>query len=631
MRHCLEKDRDNRFQTAKDVAFALSEASAPTTTVTSGTYVIPAFAQPRQDDRRSPPASSPPWPSPLRCSGPGRGPARLASASKPGMRRVAVLPFENLGAAEDDYFADGIADAIRGKLTSLPGLQVIARGSSTPYKKTTKTPQEIAKELDAHYLLTATVRWQKGSGGNRVQVSPELVEIGESGAPTSRWQQPFDAALTDVFQVQSEIATKVAESLGGALGAGEEKRLAEKPTENLAAYDAFLKGESASNGLSATDPATLRKALAFYDQAVALDPNFAQAWARVGVEASLLYSNATPTPELADRARQAADRAIALAPSRPDGYLALSYYQRIVARDVAAAREACAKGLRIAPNDAALISAAAAAAQTAGLWDEALDDAREAERLDPRSVVAVRRLGIVLILVRRYDEAREVLDQALALAPSNLMAHEVKAMTSLGVGDLSGARTSFQQAARIVDPAALVAYVANAWDLGWALDEEQQQLLLRLTPDAFDGDRTSWGICLAQAYALKGDTANMRKHAEESRKAFEEELRQSPLDAQRHVLLGLSLAYLGRKDEAIREGRRGVELMPVSKDAFNGPYMQHQLARIYLLGGEPEKALENLEPLLKIPYFLSPGWLKIDPNFDPLRGNPRFERLVAGK
>ncbi len=287
--------------------------------------------------------------------------------------------------------------------------------------------------------------------------------------------------------------------------------------------------------------------------------------------------------------------------------------------------------MRIAPNDAALISAAAAAAQTAGLWDEALDDAREAERLDPRSVVAVRRLGIVLIVVRRYGEAREVLDQALALAPSNLLVHELKAMTSLGVGDLSGARTSFQQAARIVDPAALVAYVANAWDLGWALDEEQQQLLLRLTPDAFDGDRASWGICLAQAYALKGDTANVRKHAEESRKAFEEVLRQSPLDAQRHVLLGLSLAYLGRKDEAIREGRRGVELMPVSKDAFNGPYMQHQLARIYILGGEPEKALESLEPLLKIPYFLSPAWLKIDPNFDPLRGNPRFQRLVAGE
>ena len=142
-----------------------------------------------------------------------------------GARRVAVLPFENLGAAEDDYFADGIADAIRGKLASVPGLEVIARGSSTPYKKTTKTPQEIAKELNARYLLTATVRWQKSGTTNRVQVSPELVEIKESEAPATKWQQPFDASLTDVFQVQSDIAAKVVDSLGVALAEKQEKSL----------------------------------------------------------------------------------------------------------------------------------------------------------------------------------------------------------------------------------------------------------------------------------------------------------------------------------------------------------------------------------------------------------------------
>ena len=136
-----------------------------------------------------------------------------------GVKRVAVLPFENLGAPEDDYFADGIADEIRGKLTSLPGVEVIARGSSTPYKKTTKTPKQIAEELNASYLLTATVRWEKGGGASRVHVSPELVDVTRPDAPTSKWQQPFDAAITDVFQVQSEIATKVAQALGGALGA----------------------------------------------------------------------------------------------------------------------------------------------------------------------------------------------------------------------------------------------------------------------------------------------------------------------------------------------------------------------------------------------------------------------------
>ena len=128
---------------------------------------------------------------------------------------------------------------------------------------------------------------------------------------------------------------------------------------------------------------------------------------------------------------------------------------------------------------------------------------------------------------------------------------------------------------------------------------------------------------------MKGDTPNVRSSAEEARKAFEEQLRAAPDDAQRHVLLGLALAYLGRKEEAIREGERGVAVQPVTKDAYSSPYFQHQLARIYMLVGEPEKALDQLEPLLKIPYFLSPGWLKIDPNFDPLRKNPRFQKLVA--
>jgi tetratricopeptide (TPR) repeat protein len=184
---------------------------------------------------------------------------------------------------------------------------------------------------------------------------------------------------------------------------------------------------------------------------------------------------------------------------------------------------------------------------------------------------------------------------------------------------------------RQVEPTALVSYLANYQDLVWVLDEEQRELLLRLTPSAFDDDRGAWATYLVQPYALKGDAADVHTYAEEARKAIEEQLRATPGDAQRHVILGLALAYLGRKEEAIREGERGVALDPVSKDARDGPYTQHQLVRIYMLVGESDKALDQLEPLLKIPYFLSPGWLKIDPNFDPLRKNPRFQKLVAGK
>jgi tetratricopeptide (TPR) repeat protein len=162
------------------------------------------------------------------------------------------------------------------------------------------------------------------------------------------------------------------------------------------------------------------------------------------------------------------------------------------------------------------------------------------------------------------------------------------------------------------------------------LDDSQQQLLLRLRPSAFADDRANWGIVLAQTYWLRGDKARARIYADSARMAFEENIKATPDDPQQHALLGLALAYLGRKADAIREGQRGMELQPISKDAFSGPYMQHQMVRIYLLAGEPDKALDLLEPLVKVPYTLSPGLLRIDPTFAPLKGNPRFERLAAG-
>ena len=622
VKHCLEKDRDNRFQSAKDLAFALAEASAP---ATSGAQLAAAAA--------------------------GRSRALIAVAAlvvlaaagvflllrmpqgggqAGGVKRVAVLPFENLGSPDDDYFADGIADEIRGKLTSLPGLQVIARGSSTPYKKTTKTPKQIAEELNTSYLLTATVRWEKSGGTSRVHVSPELVDVTRPDAPTSRWQQPFDAAITDVFQVQSEIATKVAQSLGGALGAGEEKRLSEKPTQNLAAYDAFLKGEEASKGMGATDPPSVRKALGFYELAVALDPGFAQAWTRVSAANSTLYVNSVPTREQAERARQAAEKATALAPNRPEGYLALGIYEQMIAADFRRSLAQLAKGQRLAPTNADILSWTARAEASLGLWDAAVEHLKQAAVLDPRSIVAHRRLSWALLYLRRYPEAREILDRGLALAPTNLSLIQQKAMMFLGQGDLAGARTVLKGTPREVEPTALVVFLAQYWDLVWLLDEGQQELLLHLTPGAFDEDRGTWAICLAQAYALRGDAANLRTYAEEARKAIEELLRAAPPDPQRYVSLGLALAYLGRKDEAIREGQRGAALVPVAKDAYLGAYMQHQLVRISMLVGEPERALDQLEPLMKIPYYVSPSWLRIDPNFNPLRKNPRFQKLLAG-
>jgi len=231
--------------------------------------------------------------------------------------------------------------------------------------------------------------------------------------------------------------------------------------------------------------------------------------------------------------------------------------------------------------------------------------------------------------VKDYWLTRLVFQRGLALAPANLSLIGETAMTFLGEGNLAGARAVLHAAPKEVGPIELVAYVANVNDLEWVLDDPQRALLQRLTPSAFDDDRGIWARCLSQAYAFEGDAANARVYAEEARRAFDEQLRATPDNAQRHAFLGLALAYLGRKDEAVREGKRAVALAPVAEDAQRGPYYQHELARIYILVGEPEKALDQLEPLLKIPYYLSPAWLRIDPNFDPLRKNPRFQRLVA--
>jgi TolB-like protein len=623
VRHCLEKDRDSRFQSAKDIVFALSEQSSPAVSGGARFAASPAGRRNLLVAAAALVVLSVAGITLLRRS-------RRAAGEINGVKRLAVLPFENIGTPEDDYFADGVADAVRGKLTSLPGVEVIARASSTPYRKTTKTPSQIAHELGARYLLTATVRWERTGRTSRVQVSPELVEVNDSGAATSKWQQPFDAALTDVFRVQSDIATRVARALDVAIGAGEEKRLGETPTRNLTAYDDFLKGEEASKSMAVNDPVSLRKALGFYEQAVALDPGFARAWAQISKADSILHGNSAPTPELAEHARQAAEKAVALAPDRPDGYLALGTYFRLVVADFNRALEQYAKGRRIAPGNSDLLRATALTEQNLGLWDAAVEHFKQAELLDPRSVNNKWTLGIALLRLRRYPEAREAFDRGLALAPANLTLIEQKAMTFLGEGDLAKARAVLSAAPREVSPTAIVSYLATYHDLVWVLDEEQRELLLRLTPSAFDNNRGGWSLCLVQAYALKDDAANVRSHAEEAREAFEDQLRAAPEDAQLHALHGLALAYLGKKSEAMREGERAVALLPVTRDAYVGPYLEHQLVRIDILVGEPEKALDHLEPLLRIPYLLSPGWLRIDPNFDPLRTNPRFQKLTRG-
>ncbi|MGN6390846.1 MAG: protein kinase domain-containing protein [Gemmatimonadales bacterium] len=548
-----------------------------------------------------------------------------------GQKRVAVLPFENLGDSADAYFADGITNELRGKLSQLPGLAVIARASSNEYRHTTKPPQQIARELGADYLLTATVQWEKVPGApSRVRVSPELVRVQPGAAPTTKWQQGFDAALTDVFQVQADIASQVANALKVALGDSVRHELAAQPTANLAAYDAFLKGEAAWQQGWAIDVPSIRRATGFYEQAVALDSSFGLAWAQLARSRAYLYYQGTPVPQLGHAAKAAAERAQRLDPNRPETYLALWAYFDNVTLDHGQARSAVETGLKLAPDNVDLLASLAISEQYLGRWEAAVPPLQRATTLDPRSARTARVLGSTLQYLRRYGPADSAADRALALAPTSVSIRELKAEVALGRGDLAGAQAVIRAGLAVVDSSAVVAFFGQADDLYWVLEDAQQRQLLALAPSAFDGDRGTWGLERAETYYLRGDHARARVYADSARLAFEAQLRATPDDGQRHALYGLALAYMGRAADAVREGERGAALVPISRDANLGTYIQHQLVRIYLLAGQPERALDHLEPLLQIPYMLSPGWLRIDPTFDPLRKNPRFMKLVKG-
>jgi serine/threonine-protein kinase len=305
-------------------------------------------------------------------------------------------------------------------------------------------------------------------------------------------------------------------------------------------------------------------------------------------------------------------------------------YFMVVRKDVARAVDHVQQGLRIAPNDPDLLLRAAAIERVNGNWDDALAHLRMARRLDPRSVRAVNALQNAFLWLRRYPEALEASEAALALAPGDLSISQDKSMVYLAQGDLAGARSVIRQVSPAVTPEGLAAFFGTYWDMYWALDEPLQQVLLRIRPEDYDNDRSTWANVLMQTLWLRGDTARARIMADSAVIANEQVLAQSPDDPQRTLFLGLALAYQGRKADAIAKGDRALTLVPPDREHVNGPYFQHVMARIYLLAGEQEKALDLLEAILQRPYFVSPGWLRIDPTFAELKGHPRFERLLQG-
>ena len=631
--HCLEKDPAQRPQSAREVLATLDSVG---TGSVAGTGTAPRATGARRPAVLAAAAVAVLALGAVAVYGGRAFFSRGTPAAAPSTERtIAVLPFENQGDSADAYFADGVTDAVRGKLTALSGsgLAVIARASSVSYRGTTKTPVAIARELGVRYLLTGTVRFAGIGDARRVQVSPELVEIAAGHAPESRWAAPFDAAVTDVFAVQADIAGRVATAMQVALGSTAKVQLAEAPTRDPAAYDAFLRGEAIKNA-GQVDPRSLRRAMAAYDEAIQHDSTMAPAWAGRSIMASTLYSMSTPTPELARAARDAAERAVALDSTRSDGYSALATYHQQVRNDLGQALAAIQRARTLAPQDAGVRVMAALVKIELGQLNAAQQDLAEVARVDPRNAELLGGQTYLLLRLGQVSEARVAAERLLALTPASLGAILTRAVIEASAGDLPAARQVLARATRDVPREAVVAYVAAYFDLGWLLDADDARLVLTLEPDAFDGERALQAFVRAQVYGWQGDSVRSRAWGDSAAGEYVLQLRAVPTDPQRHVLRGLALAYAGHGKEALAEVDRGLALQAptaAGRESVNYAYLNFVAARTALLAGERDRALAWLAEARRAHYFASPAWLRIDPTWAPLRSDPRFVALATDR
>jgi eukaryotic-like serine/threonine-protein kinase len=541
---------------------------------------------------------------------------------------IAVLPFENQGAAADEYFADGMTDAIRGSLAELPALRVIGRNTSQTYKATKRSQTQIARELGARYLVTGTVRWAHVDGGpNKVEVRPELVEVISDSAPIVRWDHPVAAPLTDVFKVQGEIASQVAAALNLVLTRGVEARLAKPLTHSMDAYLAYLRGEAAT--ARSFDPSAQKEAAADYRRAIALDSGFVQAWARLARSYAIAYFTGSQDTAVGDSSRWAGERAVALGPDNAAAADARARYYGLVKLDPDSALAEISRARALAPSDGDIAMFSGFAEWFLGNTDGALRDLEAAHQLDPRSSRTTYNLCNLYLWLHRYDQASALVATGRTVFPDAPEFRQLEIQLLLEQGNLDGIRTLFARDTLSDHDLAFVASSITGWMFAPVLDDASRRRVLRLGPDAFP-DPAMQRMAQVMVYAVQHDTTRMRRAAQDVVTDLEPITKLRAPDPQRLATLGQALAYAGQKAEAIAVAARVLATPALARNVFSRRLSEQSVALIYAEAGERDKAVDLLASLLgRNDYPLTPAWLRIDPVLTSLRGHPRFEQLIA--
>ena len=549
-------------------------------------------------------------------------------------KSIAVLPFENLSSdKENAYFADGIQDEILTRLSKIADLKVISRTSTQHYKSAPENLPEIARQLGVAHVLEGSVQ----KSGEAVRINVQLIKAAND---SHLWADIYDRKLTDIFAVESEVAKAIADQLRAKLTGQEEQVLANRPTENPEAHDAYLRGLAQTLKTQNT-PANLLSAQKYFKEAVRLDPKFALSWALLSYVDAVGYVTLKlqPTPALREETRQAAETALALQPNLGEAVLAKGYYHYGCLKDYDTGARYFEQARQFLPNSARIPEYLAYVTRRRGQWKESESHFNEAERLDPRNVHLFTQHALSYICLRRFQEGNRKLDQVLDITPDDVETITQKAAIAQAQGNLA-------QASALLTPLQITGDDVSAWERRayQAILEGDPALIIPSLTEVLAQPKPALGYIndellfwLGWAQDLAGDHTSAEQTWRRARGELESLLKEQPENYRLIGNLALLNMGLGDKTAALSLAGQAMAVLPIEKDAFAGPGPLEILARVAARSGEPDRAIPALQKLLSIPYEgtlasnlpLTPALLRLDPMFDPIRNDPRFQRLIV--